>query len=281
MQDTIGAKDFYLMTKVNRVIIPFLAFVAGAIVSQTAQIDLVILSFFAIVFTYAGAATLNDIFDKNIDQITNSNRPIPQRKIEKNGALFFVILFAAIGIITAYLISVNYSKPLFFWIAIVEFLLGYLYSAIMSRHFVTANGTLATTHGLIPFYAAAYLMSSTIEYPIIIISAVIWILLFLTYNLKDLKDAKGDMFERKTLPVIFGTENAKKINIFLLCSALPISIIGWFFANKSYVSIALIIIMGAGLILLARQLAKTNNNYEKALGKFRILMGILIIALVL
>lgn len=283
MQEAISANDFYLMTKINRIIIPFFAFLCGIILTGIFDPVLVILAFVAIIFTYAGAATLNDIFDLNIDRISSPERPIPSNKIGASGAIVLLLIFSFIGFFTAYWISSMNGSFLFLGFIVVEFLLGVLYSALLSKHFITANGTLAFSHGLIPFLVATQLFRSGFDTKTLVVGGCIWLILFLTYNLKDLKDAEGDRFERTTLPSIFGVANANKINQFFLLVAIPLAVLVFFIANTSILSLGLTLFFGFFLCLLSNSLKKAHSkqDFVRILNLYRFLMALFLVSFAL
>jgi 4-hydroxybenzoate polyprenyltransferase len=282
MQDSISAKDFYLMTKVNRVIIPFATFLAGMIVSNNFQIELILPAFVSIAFVYAGAAILNDIFDKDIDEISNPERPIPAKKISFTGAVFLIGIFTFVGLLAGYWFSSITGNYLFLWLMVIEFVLGIIYSSFTSKNFILANGTLAFSHGLIPFLAATQLVSGLTPKNMVF-GGTIWVILFFTYNLKDLKDADGDKFERSTLPGILGLEKAKKLNQLFLIATIPVAIIVYFVAQTSIVSLALTMLFGLMLAVLSLTLkkAKNKNDFVFVLNWYRIGMALFLISLVL
>ena len=275
----LNAGDFYLLTKINRLVIPFASFILGFLLSNGVYWSGLALPLLSILFIYASAATLNDLFDIKIDEISNPERPLPSRKIGKTGALVLILLFAFVGFIIAYWVSTEEGKSIFFWLIVLEFLFGVFYNIILSKHFITANATLACSHGLILFLAATNLFNDGFNEKSIIIGLGLWVILFLTYNLKDLKDSEGDRFERNTLPTIFGIEHAKKMNWFFLVTTIPVALLVFWFAKTSILSLVVTVMSGGMLTLLGDEVLKatTKNDFVKLLNRYRVLLAIFLL----
>ena len=60
-----------------------------------------------VVFFTAGANTLNDFFDYEIDMVNRPNRPLSSGKVPKNYALIYSILYFIIGLFFAYQLNYN------------------------------------------------------------------------------------------------------------------------------------------------------------------------------
>ncbi len=282
MSEALEARDIYLLTKISRLVIPISSFLLGFLISGGTSWISTIIPISTFVFVYASAATLNDIADIEIDRITNSNRPLPSKKLGKTGALALAIMFTFIGLFVAYSVSLGFNKPYFFWGIVVEALAGILYSIILSKNFISANSTLGITHGFLPFSLGFYLFGGFFNLTFWIIGLMVWAILFLTYNLKDLKDFEGDKLTRITLPVLVGLEKAKWFNSLFLISAVPISILA-FLVRKSTNILGLIVSLVLALMLaaLGQYLTKSKNkdDFTKMLNMFRILMAMFLLSL--
>ena len=135
MNGRLGVRDFYLMFKVNRLIIPFSSLLLGSLVAGIGNITYIFFAMLTILIIYGSAATINDIFDKQIDRITNPDRPIPSKKIAASAAYAIFFVLGVIGIIFAYFISVFASSPIFFNLLLVEFFLVFISSAFFEKNF--------------------------------------------------------------------------------------------------------------------------------------------------
>lgn len=283
MMNNLEAKDLYVLTKIDRLIIPFSSFVLGFLLTGSNQWPVVILSLLTILFVYASAATLNDIVDMHIDSISNPRRPIPSGKLGKTGALAFFLIFAFIGLYIGYSVSLSYGKPLFFYGTIFEIMAGLLYARFLSKHFIMANGTLGITHGVVPLLLGFNLFGGVFSTNVLVIAGGLWLLLFMTYNLKDLKDIEGDRLERKTLPTIFGMNEAIRLNVFFLYLTIPIAVIVFLVDRRSWQSLAGSVFFGLGLVVLGQYLSKAENKHDFifVLNAYRFLMSLFILSLAL
>ena len=64
-----------------------------------------------VIFFTAGANTLNDFFDYEIDMVNRPNRPLSSGKITKNHALIYSIIYFIIGLFFAYQLNYNSICP--------------------------------------------------------------------------------------------------------------------------------------------------------------------------
>lgn len=271
------------MLKVNRTIIPLASFIGGALMAGLSSIYLIILSLLSIVFIYIGAALLNDIFDVDIDKVSNSKRPFASNKILLREMAIMFFVFSFIGLLLAYTISMLLRNPIFLWLMLIEFFFGVFYSVILSKIFITANGTLGITHGVVPFFAATQIMGVQPKIHTLIILISLWTILFLTYNLKDLKDIEGDKLKRTTIPTIVGLKNAVNVNIAFLSVPLITEILLFLSGNVKITGVVIGICSGIALLLLGFRLKSTNkqSDYSNMLNIYRIIIAIFIISFAL
>ncbi len=279
MGSSLSVIDFYRLTKVNRTIIPIAAFLLGAFFSGYYGFW-VIPALLSIVFIYAAAASINDVYDFRIDRISNPQRPIPSNKIDFTGIYFVGVVLLLSGLICAYFTSSSLEKPFFMFLMLFEVVLGIIYSRITCKHFITATATLGISHGLVTFVSATYLFGNLISDEGIFLSFLIWILLFLTYNIKDFKDVEGDKELRTTLPSLLGVETAKKLVFAFLVAPLIASVIT-FLLFGNVLSFVISAIIGIGLIGIGIMLKRSEKKeqFTKVLRLFRLFMAGYILSL--
>jgi 4-hydroxybenzoate polyprenyltransferase len=157
------------------------------------------------------AVSVNDLVDKNSDAISNANRPLVSGSLSDTDVKNLSLFFLAWSILGGFL-SGNYI--LFFLLAFTASY--YIYSAPPTRlkrvpilsTFMIALATLSAA--LSGFYAVSEektLAAFPLRYIVLILLAVTLGAVF-----KDIKDIEGDKAEGlKTLPVIFGEKNGKRV----------------------------------------------------------------------
>ena len=273
-------KEWYSLTKINRIIIPIACFVLGMFTFSKLNY-LFILPILGIAFAYAAAATLNDILDLNIDKISNPKRPLASNKLSLRKAYLLVVVFSVIGMCFSIATWILFGKPLFPAFEILWIALGILYSIFTSKNFITANATLGISHGVLPFIGAVYLFANNIfTYKTIILAPTLWLVLFLTYNIKDFKDVAGDKGKRTTLPTIKDMRFGKRLMLVCFILVLPITVVSRLLLHSAYIGSTISIIISAGFIYLGIVLITKNEkkDYSSILGIYRYLVVLYILS---
>ena len=164
-----------------------------------------------VVATFLGAGNaINDYFDAEIDKINRPNRSIPLGKISKNEVLIFAIFLFLIGIF----IFLNIRTTLSSILLLTNLLLLIIYTPLLKPTAFLGN------------IGVSYLLGSTFIFSADIFGdfqlGVIPALLAFSFNLsrelvKDIEDIQGDKTNNlKTLPILIGISNSKKIIAFLI-----------------------------------------------------------------
>ena len=202
------------------------------------------------VFAWLVAVCINDIYDKEIDDISNNNRPLPQGLFSSGEFYSLSIVFFIISLVAAYSSSMY---GLFFVIAFS--FAYYIYSVEplrLKRHWITGAliiGFACATALLAGFFLSAP-DKSFLSFPPLFVLAVV-ILFGFGSMIRDIKDYDGDKAKGiSTLPVLVGLTKSKIVigsvitlgflatayffrDRFLAISAIVASIIVWriFFAK--------------------------------------------------
>jgi len=172
--------------------------------------------FILIALNFWLAVGINDLFDFKIDSISNKNRPLIKGEIDEKIFKFINLILFAFLFVGSLLF--NY---LVFILLILFQLIYYLYSAPplrLKRHFLSSSVLIALNTVIISM-AGFYFVSLNQKldaFP----KKIFWLLFFiylLVSNVKDIKDIEGDRADKiKTIPVVFGEKNGKKIIGFLV-----------------------------------------------------------------
>ncbi len=214
-------KAFLTSLRPSRLIIQFFIFGTGCFFGYIRLYDKDIFSFDFYVMLVAAIIGLigawifgvltNDIVDKNIDKISNQDRPIPQGILSitdsKNLAIITCLITLGAGLALGYK---------FFFLYLVILAIAYVYSVpplrlkkwpFISQLTLAGSGTLLFVIGYLLFNA---------NYTIINLPREIILLVFLGITLlssvKDLKDYSGDKVDKiYTIPTLFGLRRSKII----------------------------------------------------------------------
>lgn len=176
----------------------------------------------AFVFAWLVAVCINDIYDKEIDEISNASRPLPQN-LFSNGEFYSIsIAFTLISFLAAY------SSSMYGLFFVLTFSFAYyIYSAEplrLKRHYIT--GAL-----IIGFACAVALLSgfflSSPSKSFLTFPPLLTLLLVVLFGfgsmVRDIKDYDGDKKAGiRTLPVLIGPNKAKAV----IASIISLSFLG-------------------------------------------------------
>ena len=198
-----------------------LMFILGAFLTYRlliASMLTIILGMISVFFAWQFDLIVNDIFDVEIDNVSNKERIFTQDMISRRTYLILGIVYIIIAIFIAFLLSILTV------IFIACFLLmGYVYSVPPLRLRRFAFQTVFIGLGsFLCFHAGFFAHSNYILYNELIISILIFIAFSLGTTVKDYKDFEGDKKENvATIFTKYGLEKGSKIcSIFLLITFL-------------------------------------------------------------
>ncbi len=170
-----------------------------------------IMTILSFVFAWLVAVCINDIYDREIDDISNSNRPLPQNLFSNSEFYSISVVFFLVSFVAAYASSMY---GLFFVLAFS--FAYYIYSAEplrLKRHYIT--GALIIGFACATAVLAGFFLSSPsrslLSFPPLL-TLLIVIIFGLGSMVRDIKDYEGDKKAGiKTLPVLIGLTKAKAI----------------------------------------------------------------------
>ena len=187
----------------------------GVFFSYKFDVIKLILGFISIFFSWQFSISLNDIFDVEIDKISNPDRPYVKGAINKKKYILISIILAAISIITVLFMSFISLIFISFYI-----FLGYIYSAppfrfrkyIFGIFIIGISSSLAYFSGL---FACINIIDLTLT------QLLIGILILAAFSMgtvvKDYKDYEGDKNANvNTIFTKYGLEKGSKITSILL-----------------------------------------------------------------
>jgi len=216
----------------------------------------------SIIMLFLYAKILNDIYDIDIDKLSNASRPIVSNRVLLETAESLKQIFLLLSLVFA--IATDQSF-IFYWFFIAS--ASYVYSAppLRIRKFYPFGHLLLATIGVSVFLAGGSLIKSYYDiYNIINKNIIIYIFIayFSISNIKDFKDIDGDIFNNvmnicgyikfpKILSIIFITTYT--ICLFFIGQILEIN------------SILLLILLSIFLIISTFHIYRTKNikNIEK------------------
>lgn len=174
----------------------------------------------AFFLSFQSAVVFNDIYDYDIDVITNPDRPLVAMSLPKSEYVLIGRLFVALSLSIALCLS-----EAFFLLVLLFHLMSFLYSAppFRLRKFFMVSNILLATIFLLTFHAGTVVLIP--DYRFNNIPSFITFGLILSFALalsaKDYKDMEGDKQAHvQTLYTMLGRNNGNRATVFFVCSSI-------------------------------------------------------------
>ena len=274
----IGARTKFIAiiknSRLDKIIHFCLLFTLGAVLTHatlfTNWIDVqsYILALIAFTCAWMFSVCQNDIQDKQIDSISNKDRPMITKDLDTSDMQNASKIFLLFALLSAYASS---SYVLFF-VCLFIFIY-YIYSnpPLRLKQFVVLSSFLISLAALSAVLAGFFLISTdkTITaFPFSLVMVII-ILFTAVTNIRDIKDIDGDRADGiQTIPVLLGLKKSKKIiagvitfffllapwyfhTSFLVIPSILASVLAFYFITKEkYEEWEFYIVYGAYLVLI-------------------------------
>jgi len=240
------------------------ASIVGYLLCNGKSLYNIILLFIAAFLVGAGANTINDYIDREVDRINKPWRPIPSGMIDPIEALYIAILTTAIGIIISAFLS-----PLNGLIAFIASILAYLYSIRLKKVLLIGNIVVASLTGLAIIFGSVLSSiessSKMLQLDIIVASLYATLLNLGREFLKGIEDVEGDRkLGIKTLATVFNPYIAYNASLAIYLLLIGLSFIPYLILNYSIYYLVLAIFVDLTIILslyVARSL-KSNDAWR-------------------
>lgn len=214
----------------------------------------------AVALAFQFAVFMNDLYDKEIDKVSNRDRGLITTPIGLDKLKEFSLLCAVVSLYIAFFVSSSIFNFILLMLAI-----SFFYSAppIRFRNYPFSSMFI----GLISFltFLCGYLSQVSrysLRTDVLIIGCAIAIGMTLGSTLIDLKDLAGDKRAGvKSIPVIFGLEKGKKIVTFLVVIGYIIVASVLFWLNKNYLY-TLVIIPASLMTYLLLTFKNTKKHWR-------------------
>ncbi len=217
---------------------------------QPLRLFLLFSTLIVVALAWQFAVLINDLYDKEIDLVSNSHRGLSTSPLNEKRVKEFALVCAVLSLYIAFYISGN-----IFNIILILLALSYFYSAppIQLRKYLLSPVII----GLSSFLAfLCGFLSQVARYSLnrnaLITGAGIAVGMTLGTTLIDLKDIDGDKkLGVKSIPVIFGPKKSRKIVAFLVAMGYIItaSVLFWITQNRLFVLVILPIVSMSYLLL--------------------------------
>lgn len=186
----------------------------GAFIAQGSDIigsaESITIAVLVTIFATGAGNTINDYFDRKIDQVTNPERPLPRGSVTPRTALSFsAILFAVAGAISLTL------PPVAVVIAAINIGLLVVYSPVLKGLPGVGNAAIAYLGGSAFLFGGAVVEDFTAPGILFVIATLAT---FSREIIKDVEDIASDQEkDLKTLPIVIGKRRALVSAAVFLC----------------------------------------------------------------
>ena len=212
------------------------------------NVPFILIAILLLVFIWQFTVMINDIYDVDIDGLSNIGRPLIAGVVTKEQYANLMFSYAALSVIFGFILG-----PLILALALFCLFLGTIYSVPPFRvrdriwsSIIIGSGSACAF--LIGFFTPNYLgIASAFSMDAILITLIIFSALSMGPVLTDLKDYEGDKRANvKTLYTVFGLEEGKRIASVLI----PVMFIIPALILNSILDIAVFIVFGSSATLI-------------------------------
>lgn len=180
----------------------------------------IFMAFLAIILSFQSAVICNDIYDYDIDIVSNTNRPLVTKAIPLSEYKLIGKMFAILSLSIAFCINET-----FFLFVLLYQLLAFLYSVQPFRlrsFFIVSNIELAIIF-ILTFHAGATVLIPDYRFDNIPTYITFGLLICYAFalSIKDFKDYEGDkLLHIQTIYTLFGKKYGSIICVLLVCCSI-------------------------------------------------------------
>jgi len=269
--------NYFLLIRPLNVLVSGLAMIISAAILDSLDQELIVILIALVVMTYtAGANSINDVLDLEIDKVNRPLRPIPSKNIKKNKALIFSFFLFLGGSV----LSLQLQPNAYFTSIVISLPLMVIYSTHLKSKPLIGNITVSFIIGLSFIFCGTALGSVS---PMWTPGLLAFSLTLIREITKDIADLKGDQVAKyNTYPIQHGIKGAIKLISFLSCVVCLVALVPYF--NNTYNDwylVTLLIGVEIPLIIVVFLLIKNPTISSAILSskilKFSTIMGLLAI----
>ena len=269
--------NYFLLIRPLNVLVSGLAMIIAAAILDSLDQELLVILTVLVVMTYtAGANSINDVLDLEIDKVNRPSRPIPSNNIKRNKALIFSFFLFLVGSVlslqlppNAYFISIVVSMPLIV-----------IYSTHLKSKPLIGNIAVSFIIGLSFIFCGIVLGN---VYPMWTPGLLAFSLTLIREITKDIADFEGDKIAKyNTYPIQYGIKGAIKLISLLSLLVFFVALVPYFDNTYSgWYLIILLIGVEVPLIIVVLLFVKNPTISSAILSakilKFSTIMGLLAI----
>ena len=228
--------NYFLLIRPLNVLVSGLAMIISAAILDSLDQELLVILIVLVVMTYtAGANSINDVIDLEIDKVNCPSRPIPSKNIRKSKALIFSFFLFLVGSV----LSLQLPSNAYFLSIVVSMPLMVIYSTHLKSKPLIGNIAVSLIIGLSFIFCGTALGN---VYPMWTPGLLAFSLTLIREITKDIADLEGDQIAKyNTYPIQQGIKGAIKLISLLSLVVCLVALIPYF--NNTYNNWYLIILV--------------------------------------
>lgn len=267
-----------LVRPLNLVIVALGVFVGGFLAEGSRAFDApligsLVLAALSVVGIAAGANSLNDVADEEIDRINRPDRPLASGQISRNAAFGVWALGTFVGLIIAATLSLPHLL-----IAVLAGVLMTVYNYRLKRVPFSGNavvsvlvamslvyGAMAVGTASAAFYAAGFAFLVTLAREIV----------------KDVEDIRGDeVLGARTLPIVIGATRARMVAGAIIGATMLATPLPFLFSNYSGLYLLVVLAAAAFMVAAMHEIMSPQGSMARASRrlKFAMIAGLVALA---
>lgn len=226
MSVTESVRGLVELTRPINAIVAGILTATGAFIAQgsalVGTVEPVVVATLATALATGAGNAINDYFDRDIDQITNPERPLPRGSVAPQTALLFsAVLFVVAGVLSLTLPLVAIV------IAIINIGLLVAYTPVLKGRPGVGNATVAYLGGSAFLFGGSAVEDLTAPGILFVLAALAT---FSREVIKDVEDIAGDRKkDLNTLPIAIGTHRSLWSAVVILCLMVSLTPLPYIF----------------------------------------------------
>ena len=236
-------KGYILLVRPVNIFMAFLSvYIGGFVTGSTEPIIKLLMACLSGSFIGAGAYSLNDYYDLEIDRINKPARPLPKGMITRRGAFFFSLCLFGLGLLIAFFIN-----GACFFIALGSFILLYFYNRNLKSTVLWGNLTVAIITGMTFIYGG---LSVGHVGQAFFVGCIAFCYHLAREIIKDIEDVTGDQSQGiQTFPIKYGVKTSLHLVTGVVILLIGVTLVPYFLGIFS-VAYLIVILLGVDLFLV-------------------------------
>lgn len=224
----------------------------------------------------SSSMVLNDIVDREIDSVSNPERPIASGRVSVRSAWFFAVILGALGLASAAALG----PPLLF-VAVIFYTLATVYNTYLKRRGLAGNIAVSATIAA-PYIFGAVLADGRVGGLVSIFALMSFLAGLGREVVKGIPDVEGDALKGvKTLAVTRGPRVAARLGVFFVMLAIVLSPIPFLLNQVGLPYLVLVAVADAGFVYSSAKLLRDLPSSRRVKREYLLWMGIALAAFML